>query len=407
MLRYGVRTLQTDMLCIRPFRAWRPEPETTSEVACVPYDVIDTDEARALAAGKPLSFLHVIRPEIGLPPSTDIHADAVYDKGREVLDQFCADGTLIQEDEPSWYVYRIVMGTHSQTGLFCLVSTDDYDAGLIVRHELTRPDKEDDRTRHIITQGAHAEPVLLIAPRLAGFADALRAEEAHIPLYDLTTDDGIRHTIWKAASMLPGRMLAQADRLYVADGHHRCKAASRAATQLTDPDATYFPAVIFPQEQLRILPYNRVLTSVSRAQWDSFLARFPALPDGGPIPGIRGRISVYRAGQWTTHDLPSATSVKADDMLDASRLQNGILDPVFGIENPRTDTRIGFIGGIRGTKELERLVDSGMAELAISMHPTSILELVAVSDAGLLMPPKSTWFEPKLRSGLLIHRMGP
>lgn len=390
------------MLRIRPFRAWRPNTASASETACVPYDVIDTDEARALAKGKPKSFLHVIRPEIDLPPQIDIHSDLVYAQGRTALNRFMSDGTLIHEDTESHYIYRIVMGSHSQTGLFSLVSTADYDEGRIVRHELTRPDKEDDRTRHILTQEAFAEPVLLIAPRIAGFAEALKAEEAREPLYDIITDDGIRHTLWRSVSALPAKMLAQADRMYVADGHHRCKAASRAAAELGESDMS-FPAVIFPQEQLRILPYNRVLTSVSVSQWNAFQTSFPAVEHGQPVPGSRGRISVYRQGAWSTHELPAPVSEQADDKLDASRLQNGVLAPIFGIPDPRTDQRIGFIGGIRGTDELVRLVDSGKADIAISMHPTSIVELIAVSDAGLLMPPKSTWFEPKLRSGLLLH----
>lgn len=391
------------MLRIRPFRAWRPHPDSAAETACVPYDVIDTEEARALANGKPKSFLHVIRPEIDLPPDIDIHADEVYAQGRLTLDRFQAEGILVQDETESHYIYRIVMGSHRQTGLFTLVSTADYDEGRIVRHELTRPDKEDDRTRHILTQDAFAEPVLLIAPRIAGFAEALRAEESNEPLIDITTDDGVRHTIWRSVSALPAKMLAQADRMYVADGHHRCKAASRAAAERGLSDVG-FPAVIFPQEQLRILPYNRVLTSVSDAQWADFLLNHPPVAEGSATPGSRGRISVFRCGRWTTHELPAPVSDRADDKLDASRLQNGVLAPLFGIEDPRTDTRIGFIGGIRGTDELVRLVDSGRADLGISMHPTSIVELIAVSDAGLLMPPKSTWFEPKLRSGLLVHR---
>jgi uncharacterized protein (DUF1015 family) len=394
------------MLRIRPFRAWRPNPASASETACVPYDVIDTDEARALAHGKPRSFLHVIRPEIDLSPITDIHDDAVYAQGRAALDRFMADGTLIQDETESHYIYRIVMGTHSQTGLFSLVSTADYDEGRIVRHELTRPDKEDDRTRHILTQEAFAEPVLLIAPRIAGFAEALKTEEAQDPLYDIVTEDGIRHTVWRSKSVLPAKMLAQADRMYVADGHHRCKAASRVAAELGESDMS-FPAVIFPQEQLRILPYNRVLKSVNDAQWTDFQRVCPVIEHGITTPGIRGRICMYRDGLWSTHELPAPASVQADDKLDASRLQNGVLAPIFGIENPRTDTRIGFIGGIRGTDELVRLVDSSKADAAISMHPTSIVELIAVSDAGLLMPPKSTWFEPKLRSGLLFHSWTP
>lgn len=395
------------MIRIRPFRAWSPAPGLAAEVACVPYDVIDSDEARTMAAGLDRSFLHVIRPEIAFDAGSDLFSDAVYVQGRTALDRFCADGTLVQDAEPAHYIYRITMGGRSQTGLFTLVSADDYDAGRIIRHELTRPDKEDDRTRHILTQQAHAEPVLLIAPRLAGFAEALKAQESAEPWMDLTTDDGIRHTVWRAASSLPARMLAQAGFLYVADGHHRCKAASRAAAEIgadTDHPSRFFPAVVFPQEQLRILPYNRILKQVEDAAWAAFLTRNPALATDTASPGVRGKVCAYRAGRWTLHDLPAPVSGRADDALDVSRLQSGVLDPVFGIRDPRTDTRIGFVGGIRGTAELERLVDSGKADAAFSLHPTSINELVAVSDAGLLMPPKSTWFEPKLRSGLLIHR---
>lgn len=395
------------MIRIRPFSAWRPAPGLAAEVACVPYDVIDTEEARVLAAGRDRTFLHVVRPEIAFDDSVDLYSDAIYAQGRTMLDRFCGDGTLVQDGEPAHYVYRITMGSHTQTGLFTLVSVDDYDAGRIIRHELTRPDKEDDRTRHILTQEAHAEPVLLIAPRLAGFADALRTQESGEPLIDLTTEDGIRHTVWRSASALSARMLAQADFLYVADGHHRCKAASRAAAGIggdADHASRFFPAVIFPPEQLRILPYNRILKSLDEAAWASFIARFPVLETGVATPGQRGRFCAYHAGRWTLHELPAPASERADDTLDVSRMQAGILDPVFGIRDPRTDSRIGFVGGIRGTAELERLVDAGKAAAAFSLHPTSIQELVAVSDAGLLMPPKSTWFEPKLRSGLLIHR---
>ncbi len=394
------------MLRLRPFRAWRPDARLADRFTCVPYDVIDTDEARALAGDNPHSFLRVIRPEIAFGPDTDPHADAVYAEGRARLDAFMAAGVLVRDREPHTYIYRIRQGSHSQTGLFTLVSTDDYDAGRIVRHEATRPDKEDDRTRHILTQGAHAEPVLLVAPRLPGFAEALEAGTLGEPLYDLTTEDQVRHTLWVAPSDLPRRMLTQAGRLYVADGHHRCKAASRVARELggTDPDADFrfFPAVVFPQEQLRILPYNRLLTGVTDAQWSAFLAACPVVAEGPAIPGNRGLACVYRAGRWTLHELPAPADDAADRQLDVARLQDGILAPIFGITDPRTHPRIAFVGGSRGTAELERKVDSGAADLAFSLHPTSIADLVSVSDAGLLMPPKSTWFEPKLRSGLLI-----
>lgn len=394
------------MIRLRPFNAWRPAPGLAAEVGCVPYDVVDSEEARNLAAGNDRSFLHVVRPEIAFEAGADPYSDAVFAQGRAVLDRFCQDGTLVQDAEPAFYIYRITVGGRSQTGIFALLSTADYDAGRIIRHELTRPDKEDDRTRHILAQEAHSEPVMLIAPRIAGLTESLSAEGTREPLMDITTEGGIRHRIW-TSSTLPIRMLSQAEILYVADGHHRCKAASRAAAAIgadADHASRFFPAVVFPQEQLCILPYNRILTTLDAADWKRFTDHFPALETGVAIPGQRGRFCAYHEGQWTLHELPAPLIHRADASLDVSRMQTGILDPIFGIRDPRTDSRIGFVGGIRGTVELERLVDSGAAAVAFSLHPTSIQDLVTVSDNGLLMPPKSTWFEPKLRSGLLIHR---
>jgi uncharacterized protein (DUF1015 family) len=394
------------MIRIRPFNAWRPAPGLAAEVACVPYDVVDTDEARRMAAGNDRSFLRVVRPEIAFEAETDPYADAVYSQGRAVLNRFCQDGTLVQDLDPAFYIYRITVGARSQTGMFALVSTEDYDNGNIIRHELTRPDKEDDRTRHILIQEAHAEPVMLIAPRIAGLTEAMSAEGTREPLMDVTTEEGVRHRVWTSSS-LAVRMLSQAEILYVADGHHRCKAASRAAAAIgadADHPSRFFPAVIFPQEQLCIMPYNRVLTSLRPGDWERFTDHCPILETGVAVPGQRGRFCAYHDGQWTLHELPPPLFNRADACLDVARIQNCILDPMFGIQDPRTDSRIGFVGGIRGTLELERLVDSGKADVAFSLHPTSIQDLVTVSDAGLIMPPKSTWFEPKLLSGLLIHR---
>ncbi len=394
--------------------AWRPDASQLKEVACVPYDVINTEEAIELAIGKKKSFLHVIRPEIDLEPGTDLYSDAVYEKGAENLEKFCSDGTLIQENHPTVYVYRLIRNGKPQFGLFVNVSVDDYDNDLILKHELTRPDKEDDRTRHIITQKAHAEPVLLTYRGKDDInARVAKITEENTPLYDFTADDGIQHTIWKTDSPeFFEDAFKNVKSLYVADGHHRCKSASRTAEAMRaeNPDYTgdeswnFFPAVLVPMEQMEILAYNRVIHRVSQDTFDKLRADLNLKPTDSDTPDEKGRVCIYFAGSWYSMDLPVADTPNAVEKLDASRLQQHVLEPYFGIKNPRTDKNISFVGGIRGTAELTRLVNTGKAQLAISMYPTSIEELVEVSDAGLLMPPKSTWFEPKLRSGLLVHR---
>jgi len=396
------------MAILHPFRALRPVPEKAAEVACVPYDVINTKEARALADGKPGSFLHVIRPEIDLPEGVDEHADEVYAKGASNLRAFAAGNDTLQEEEASVYVYRLVMDGRSQTGIFGCVAVSDYDNDIILKHELTRPVKEDDRTRHIMEQQAHAEPVMLTFkddPEIAAVIDRTMAEA---PLYDLTADDGVRHTIWRVADSRDlVNHFSRVDNLYVADGHHRCKAASRAAEQQPDnPEAGFFPAVLFPMGEMAILAYNRIvkrLPNGGAAFLASLQQRFALTPVGNPVPQQKGDICIYVDGQWHGMTLPATAGDAVVNELDVSRFSEHILAPMLGITDPRTDPNIDFVGGIRGTKELEKRVDSGEAEMAISMYPTSIQELVDVSDAGLLMPPKSTWFEPKLRSGLLVH----
>ena len=401
------------MATLHPFRALRPTPEHAADVACVPYDVIDTAEARALADGNPLSFLHVIRPEIDLPEGTDEHADAVYRQGAENLERYAAGDASIQEDEPSLYVYRLVMDGRAQTGIFGCVAVAEYDDDTILKHEKTRPDKEEDRTRHILTQRAHAEPVMLTF-RDDDAIDAIVASELkNAPLYDFTAPDGIRHTLWKVTS---GIELVEAfrrvERLYVADGHHRCKAASRASGALRGEEGAgaehaFFPAVLFPMGQMQILAYNRIVRRlhVPASELLSVLAdRFELRRGSGEaVPQRKGDVCLYAEGAWHTLTLPPTARDGAVDRLDVARLAEHVLEPILGIHDPRTDKNIDFVGGIRGTDALERLVDEGRAELAISMYPTSVEELVDVSDAGLLMPPKSTWFEPKLRSGLLVH----
>ena len=403
------------MATLHPFRAVRPVPEHVEEIASVPYDVINTEEARALAEGKPKSFLHVIRPEIDLPPETDVHADAVYAKGAENLRRFVEDPDTMQDDTPALYVYRLVMDGREQTGIFACVSVDEYDAGTIVKHEKTRPVKEDDRTRHILEQQAHAEPVMLTY-RDRDAVHALVADiQAGEPLYDFTADDGVQHTIWTPdAPEALVEAFADIPALYIADGHHRCKAASRTAAELRAqesdapeaPEYAFFPAVVFPMSHMKILAYNRVLFDLpeSPAAFRETLAgRFDLTPTDDPVPTQKGTVCLYIDGGWYRMTLPDGTGADAVDRLDVARLSEHVLEPLLDITDPRRDPRIDFVGGIRGTDELERRVDDGDAELAVSMYPTSIEELVDVSDEGSLMPPKSTWFEPKLRSGVLVH----
>lgn len=397
------------MATVLPFRALRPAPTHAEEVASVPYDVINTAEARQLAAGRPHSFLHVIRPEIDLPPGTDEHDDAVYAMGRANLDRLAASEAFLEEPEPALYVYRLVMDGRAQHGIFGLVSTAEYDENVILKHELTRPDKEDDRTRHILTQRAHAEPVMLTyrgLPRIQ--AEVERAMHA-APLYDFTAVDGVQHTVWR---MIDAGEVSDAFRmvpnLYVADGHHRSAAASRVAKELpTERGAQHFMAVLFPVEEMLIMPYNRVvyrLPEGPEAFLDQLRERFRVTDPGPKQPTLPGQVSLYTGGTWYGISLPETEGGSVADRLDVARLQAHLLEPMLGISDPRRDPNIGFVGGIRGTEELERLVDGGLADLALSMHATAPQELLDVSDAGELMPPKSTWFEPKLRSGLLVHR---
>ncbi|MEM1125374.1 MAG: DUF1015 family protein [Bacteroidota bacterium] len=397
------------MAVLHPFRALRPVPDVVEEVACVPYDVINTDEARSLAAGKPLSFLHVIRPEIGLPPGTDLYSEAVYAQGAESLARYADSASSIQEDAPTVYVYRLVMNGRAQTGLFGCVSVAEYDENRILKHELTRPTKEDDRTRHLLAQQAHAEPVMLTYRDDARIDTLVASVMQGAPLYDFTASDGVQHTLWAVDE--PARFVEafrEVDRLYVADGHHRCKAASRAAAELgagPNDEAAYFPAVLFPMGQMEILPYNRIIRTLAGMDLlPAVQARMAVMPTNHAEPDEPGVVGLYTRGRWYRAVLPPTQRVTVADHLDVARLQEHLLAPILGITKVRTDPNIDFVGGIRGLPELERLVDDGEAALAIAMYPTHIDDLVAVSDAGLLMPPKSTWFEPKLRSGLLVHR---
>lgn len=406
------------MATLHPFRAVRPDPDHVLEIASVPYDVINTEEARELAVGKPKSFLHVIRPEIDLDEGIDVHADEVYEKGAENLRAFVEDDDTTQEDTPSVYVYRLIMDGREQTGIFGCVSVADYDDEVILKHELTRPVKEDDRTRHIVEQQAHAEPVMLTFRDDEAVQTHMRAAMEREPLYDFTAEDGVQHTIWRVSD--PAGLVeafGTVPNLYVADGHHRCKAASRAAGQFRDgdsaetgadaPEYEFFPAVLFPMGMMKIMAYNRVVFDlpVSPAEFLDQLDDAYGVERNvsDPVPAGKGTVCLYLDGAWHRMTLPEPTGTRAVDHLDVARLSEFVLEPMLDITDPRRDPNIDFVGGIRGTDELEKRVDHGAAEFAVSMYPTAIGELLDVSDDGDLMPPKSTWFEPKLRSGLLVH----
>ena len=398
------------MAQLHPFLGWTPDPSRVQEIACVPYDVINTEEARELDRRNPGSFLRVVRPEITCSDDVDIHDDEVYQAGAKEWAELKAGGAFRQAEQPSLYVYQLEMDGRTQTGLFGCVSVEDYDRDVILKHELTRPDKEEDRTRHILTQSAHAEPVMLTFRDRGNVAASMAREMAAAPPhFDFMAEDGVAHRVWVVKN--PAEYVsafADIPHLFVADGHHRCKSASNAVARLRAEgkpvgEAAWFPAVLFPMADMRILAYNRAVAQASPDAIKRFVETVSPEPADDSVPAKRGEACAYFNGEWSRFELPSPSRPDAVSSLDASRLQEGVLTPCFGIGDPRTDPSIFFVGGIRGTGELERLVDSGRAAITFSMHPTSIEELVDVSEAGLLMPPKSTWFEPKLRSGLIVH----
>jgi uncharacterized protein (DUF1015 family) len=403
------------MALVRPFRAVRPAPAAAARVAAVPYDVVDAEEARALAAPEPLSFLHVSRAEIDLPPDVDPHADKVYKRAARNYQQLKDNAPMVQEAAPSVYVYRLSVGGHSQTGVAACYSLADYDHDVIKKHERTRKDKEDDRTRHIVQLRAQTGPVFLTFKPIDALQAAMKRAAAGPPLFDFHALDGVRHTIWVVAGADTQEVVdafAGADALYIADGHHRAASAARARAAVKgSPDADFFLAVAFPSDQVRVLPYNRVVKDLNGQTPESVLGELArrgfAVAKGPASPEEKGQVSMYLDHAWYGFDLESAGAPGPGiiDSLDCNLLQERVLGPVLGIGDIRTDPRIDFVGGARGTKALEQLVDSGKAAVAFSMYPVSVHELMAVSDAGDIMPPKSTWFEPKLRDGLLIHEI--
>jgi len=399
------------MAAIRPFRALRPERDTAPAVSSVPYDVVSTEEARQLAANNPLSFLHVTRSEIDLTAGTNPYAAEVYAKAREQFAALRAKAPLVMEDEPSLYFYRLRMGGHEQIGLAACFSVDEYEQDGIKKHERTRPDKEDDRTRHLIELGAQTGVVLLTYRPAEAIDQLCRAVTADPPLYDFRADDEVHHTIWRVKGQEATELVdafARVPALYIADGHHRAASAARARAELRTPEAETFIAVAFPSNQMHILPYNRTVKDLAGQTPEQFIsalrARVP-VRDGAPTPRGQGEVAMYLDGRWYALDLSAATPADGSraSSLDVALLQHHVLEPLLKIGDVRTDTRIDFVGGARGTTALEGAVNSFKAAVAFSMHPVTIEDLMAISDEGGIMPPKSTWFEPKLRDGLLVH----
>ncbi len=407
------------MASIHPFRALRPTPDKAAAVSSVPYDVVSTDEARQLADGNPLSFLHVTRSEIDVPPGTNPYAPEVYDKARANFAALRERGSLVLDETPSLYFYRLRMGGHEQTGIAGCFAVDEYESDIIKRHERTRRDKEDDRTRHIVQLRAQTGVVFLTYRADHAIDSLARQVSTGEPLYDFAASDGVRHTIWRAGLDQTSSLVTAFQRvpaLYIADGHHRAASAARAREELAgrpgstsdEAGADTFIAVAFPDDQVQILPYNRTIKDLGGRTARQFLGALRAqfrVTDGAPTPERQGEVSMYLDGRWYAIDLASVAP--ADDSrgssLDVSRLQRGVLEDLLNIGDVRTDKRIDFVAGARGSEALMRAVDSGDAAVAFSMYPVTVDDLMAIADSGGIMPPKSTWFEPKLRDGLLVH----
>ncbi len=412
------------MAKLEAFRAWRPRPDVCDRVASPPYDVLSSAEAREMAAENPLSFLHVVKPEIDLSPGTDVYAPEVYETGAANLRRLIDEGVLIREAKPALYLYRQRMGSHIQTGIVAGASVDEYEADLIKKHEHTRPVKEDDRTRHIDALNANTGPVFLTYKARPAIDQLVARLTAADPTYDFVAPDGIQHVLWVVDDPTDRESLsaefAKVPELYVADGHHRSAAGTRIRSQRRDANPAhagdepynYFLSVVFPDNQMKILDYNRVVKDLNSLDSDEFLAKVQskftveAVEDGRPRE--RTHFGMYLEGQWWRLRAREGSFPTDDPVnsLDVAILQNNLLAPVLGIGDPRSDERVDFVGGIRGLQELEQRVKSGEWAVAFALYPTSIDQLFSVADAGLVMPPKSTWFEPKLRSGLIVRPLG-
>lgn len=403
---------------VKAFKAWRPTNEKVESVASVPYDVVDRKQAEELVAGNADSFLHVVRAEIDLPADTNPYSDVVYDQARANLNRLMDEGILIREDEPALYLYSQQMGDHLQFGIVATCYVGDYESGKIKIHENTRRVKEEDRIRYVDAQNANTGPIFLAYRDNETVNAVVNATKQTTPLYCFTAEDGVIHTVWKFEDpAVLETAFAEISAMYVADGHHRSASAAKVAgmRRAANPNHTgeepynYFLAVLFPENELKILAYNRVILSLPDTKevfYTSLNERFVVEQNGRKVPEKAGEICMYMDGAWSTLTLKQA--LDANDpiaSLDVSILQDNVLAPILNIEDPRESTDIDFVGGIRGTEELEKWVNDGRAVLAFSMFPTSMTQLFAVADAELLMPPKSTWFEPKLRSGLLVNTL--
>jgi uncharacterized protein (DUF1015 family) len=413
---------------VRPFAALRPSAERAADVIAPPYDVVSTDEARALVAGRPSSFLHISRPEVDLPPGTSPYSDAAYAQGAATFARLQHAGVLVRDAEPSFYAYRMVMDGRTQTGVALIASVAAYETHRIRRHELTRPDKESDRVRNIATLNAQTGPVLLAYRANEALAELIYAAASARPLLEATGPNGVVHTVWQVAAPERVSTFAAAfealEALYIADGHHRAAAAARVAAErrqdrprageVAEPAYEYFLAVAFPHDEMRILDYNRVVRDLNGLSAEQLVARlrdsFDVEPSDAPVkPAEPETFGMFLAGRWYRLKINAPLVPRHDPVaaLDVSLLQDRLLGPVLGVGDPRIDPRIDFVGGVRGLTELERRVASGSAAVAFALHPTRMEQLMAVADAGKLMPPKSTWFEPKLADGLLSHVLDP
>ena len=404
------------MATLRPFAAFTPQPDLAARICELPYDVMSSEEARALAAGNPLSFLHVSKPEIDLPAGSDVYSAQVYAKGAENLQRLIAQGALGRQPQPAYYLYRQVMGRHTQVGIVAAASCEEYLANTIRKHEFTRPDKEDDRVRHIEALNAQTGPVFLTYRANAAIDAFVVRRIAAPPVVDFTASDGVRHSSWTVADAegieFIERAFAAIAHLYIADGHHRSAAAGRVYRARGGAGASaHFLTVTFPHDQMQILPYNRVLKDLNGQTPEALLRGladvFDVAPGAAAVPARKHEQALYLAGQWYGLKVKPAYAAPADPIedLDVSILQRCVLAPLFGIDDPRTSQRISFVGGIRGTLELEKLVNGGEYACAFSLYPTGIEDLMRIADAGGVMPPKSTWFEPKLRDGMYCYML--
>lgn len=402
------------MATIKPFCALRPNPELAARICELPYDVMSSAEAREIAAGNSLSFLHVSKPEIDLPADIDVYAPDVYAKGRENFARLQAESALAVDARPSFYLYRQIMGQHSQTGIVAVASCEEYLNNIIKKHELTRPDKEDDRVRHMESLDAQTGPVFLTYRAQPELDELVRAKSSSHAEIDFTAPDGVRHTSWSITSPADLRFIEQAfariPALYIADGHHRSAAAARVYQSRRGAGSSgFFLSVIFPHNQMQILPYNRVLKDLNGQSAAQLLERLEVIfvfqKPGSPQPRRKHELGFYLDRQWYTLSFRPkfAATTGPIERLDVTLLQKYVLAPLFGVDDPRTSERIQFVGGIRGAAELEKLVDSGGCACAFSLFPTSIDDLITIADAGGIMPPKSTWFEPKLRDAMFCH----